>query len=165
MHTIKLLACGPLLLLATAASAQTESVTPRTEGVSSIGLGGGTGIYGLSGSHWLSDTASINVVAGPWLTYSNLGGGVEVDYLSQMPTLSETRNVVLGWHAGGGVAMGIQTGLGAAAGITGAGIAGVNVHFRPTPVELVVEYRPGVQIAPSFRILWYSATTHLRIYF
>lgn len=130
-----------------------------------LGLGGGTLTSGISAKYWLADSHAIQGVVGTWGATRagfNAGFGVSVDYLLEMPTITDTEPMELGWNlgAGGWLATGaFGEYLGAA------GVLGLELNFHPVPIDVVIEYRPGLSIVPTVGADLVNFTGHVRYYF
>lgn len=163
MHHRLLPALVGLALLAVPALAH-AGADHRRSGTVGVGLGGGTTGAGLSAKVFLSDASAIQAVAGPWGGWGNGGLGLSADYLYEMPTLVEGDAAELAWNVGAGAGVGIfsQT---ATLGVGVAGVLGLEVAFKPVPLDLVVEYRPTLSVLPGVGLDPIGATAHLRYFF
>ena len=143
-----------LLTFAAAPEAQAQ----RHPGSLGIGVGSATLASGLS----------LKPVAGPSALQITLGcrgsscSGVAgaVDVLAPMPNLATTAPFNLAWNVGIGGALGIGDGLDAAA----AFVLGLEFIFQPIPVDLVVEWRPSINVVPDVGFSPVSFGAHLRFY-
>jgi hypothetical protein len=136
----------------------------RRSGTVGVGLGGGTTGAGLSAKVFLSDASAVQAVAGPWGGWGNGGLGLSADYLYEMPTIVEGDVAELAWNVGAGAGVGIYS-QSATLGVAVAGVAGLEVAFKPAPLDLVIEYRPTLSVIPDVGLSLIGATAHLRYFF
>jgi hypothetical protein len=137
----------------------------RSAGNFGLGLGGGSATSGISAKYFMADHHALQGVVGTWgLGRSGYGTGlgVSVDYLFEMPAITDTDPLELGWNlglggwfatAGGGTALGAQ------------GVAGLEFAFHPVPIDVVIEYRPGLIIVPGVGADLINFSGHVRYYF
>lgn len=160
------------LLIGGQAFAQTPNESGFGVGLGSSNMASGISLKGAGGS------TAYQIVAGAWRggwvsggrigTYrgyrSYYGGlGVSFDYLYEQPNIASTEPFNLGWNAGLGAGLGIAGnglwGLGAN------GVVGLEFNFNPLPVDLTLEYRPGIYIYESgFGIDFVDFGAHLRFW-
>ena len=155
-----ILAAAVLLL---AASSPAEAGI-RQAGGTGVGLGSGTFANGLSLKHFLTDMTAVQVNAGTWGTYRHFGGGLAgcLDFLLEMPPLHKGQGFHVGWSLGAGGGFGLVADeLVAAA----AGVAGVEMNVTAIPIDVVLEYRPGLGIIPVVGFEVINFTGHVRYYF
>lgn len=152
------------LALPTAASAASPS-----GGNFGLGLGGGLGVSGLSGKYYLGDSAAIQGVVGWWGAGQTYGGlGVGADYLFERPEFAGGDPVTLGWNFGFGASAVAWDGGGVGDGalwLGASGVLGLEFLFQPVPIDLVLEYRPGVSLIPGFGVDLINGSGHIRWYF
>ncbi len=137
----------------------------RSGGNFGLGLGGGLAVSGLSGKYWLAEAHALQGVVGAW-GLGRAGGsslGVGLDYLIEMPTITDTEPVEIGWNLGVGGTLGVGGNGLAWAGASG--VAGLEFNFHPVPIDLVLEYRPGVVVVPAFGAYLVNFSGHIRYYF
>lgn len=143
---------------------------PRGGATFGLGVGGGTGISGLSGKYWLGEHNAFQGIVGTYGSgrYKDYAGntyytglGIGLDYLYEMPSLVETEPVIIGWNLGFGASVGLadNTFVGAA------GVLGLEADFQPVPIDLVLEYRPGLLLYPGVGADLWNFTGQLRFYF
>lgn len=136
-----------------------------------IGIGAGTIANGLSLKLPLGENALQGVIG-------ILGGGgaderfrhadgvaASLDYLWEMPSLARSPYFSIAWSFGPGAGFGVRTREQRAANLAVSGVAGLEFNFLAVPLDLVVEYRPTVEIAPHPRVELVDFTGHLRFYF
>lgn len=156
----------PILVAATAAlalSTTAQAATPSS-GNFGLGLGGGTGVTGLSGKYYLGESSAVQGMLGWWgLGHDASAMGLGADYLLEMPAFAEADPLKLGWNAGAGGMLWVWDGGGAA--IAGSGVLGLEVLLQPIPLDIVLEYRPTVLIIPDVYIDLVNFTGHIRYYF
>lgn len=152
------------LMMAAPAGAQAQD----RPGGFGIGLGQGTGVGGLSGKVHTGDVALQGVVGnwwhgwGRWGRHYRRGIGLSVDLLFNMPTFHDADVVQLAWNLGGGGAVGLA---GDRAFIRGQFVAGLEFIFPDVPLDLVLEWRPSVQLVPAnFWFNFGGAGAHIRFY-
>ncbi len=147
---------GALLIGALSASAPVQAASPA--GPFGIGVGGGLGVSGLSGKYYMGSTALQGMVG----TYAGDGLGVGVDYLLEMPNLTSSEPVDIAWNIGAGGSVGT---ISDTSFVAVSGVAGLEFNFNPVPIDLVLEYRPGVALVPGFAMDLVNFSGHLRFYF
>lgn len=163
------------LTLALAALAPRAHAAPdqiRKPGKFGIGLGSGTLSNGLSGKLYLADLHALQFTLGAFG-----GGGIDdrwhrvagfafgVDYLIELPDIVTAGDAfVLGWNAGVGGALGVADGHSDLA-VAAAGIVGLEFRLIPVPIDIVLEYRPGLLIIPDVAFDAVDFTAHIRFYF
>lgn len=155
-----LLAAASLLLFSSAASAGTPI---RSGGNFGFGIGGGYWYNGLSLKYFMGDnTALQGVIGGYGLGHDGYGGlGITGDFLWEMPALTDNEAFELGWNAGLGPSVGLGNnyfGLGVH------GTLGLEFNFNPIPIDLVLEYKPGLYVVPGVGADFWNFAGHLRIY-
>ena len=150
-----------VLLLGLLASAPAFADAPiRQGGNFGLGIGGDTYNSGLSLKYYMSSGQALQGVVG--FNYRRDWIGLNLDYLFEMPALATGNVVELGWNLGPGAAVGISDyGVGAAV----AGVAGLEFNFNPVPIDLVLEWRPSLNIVPNVDLDLVGFTGHIRFYF
>lgn len=159
------LLCSLFLLSLTPAA---EAAPPRGGAKVGVGIGGGLGVSGLSGKFWLPGDGALQVVVGGWGYGREVWGpdygygvGVGVDYLWEMPELTRSGPLVLGWNLGlGGT---VATTEPAWVGVSG--VAGLEFDFQPVPIDLTLEYRPGMRVTPGLGLDLINFSGHARVHF
>jgi hypothetical protein len=153
-----------LILLACLLASPAHAVAPRNGATFGIGLGAGFGVSGISGKYWLGEKNAFQGVIGGWgfgRTGSSLGLGLGLDYLWEMPTITQAGPMLLGWNLGVGGTLGIATPL--SAGVSG--VAGLEFNFQPVPIDVTIEYRPGLFLAPVIGADLVNFSGHVRYHF
>ena len=146
----------------------------RQAGHVGIGIGGGTWVSGLSAKFMLADQHALQLVVGYagrpwgyWRDWSRPGFGAELDYLYHFPEFFQSEVVNLGWNIGVGGTVGIVPRSGIGIGVNG--IVGFEILFQPVPMDLVIEYHPGIMILAGGQAGIYPAlldfSAHLRWWF
>ena len=136
-----------------------EAQAQRHPGSFGIGVGSTTHTSGLSLKQVAGPTA-LQATVGCWRGCDGLGGSL--DLLVNMPSFAAGEPLALAWNFGGGAALGLDSdGLGAMASF----ILGLELNFRVVPVDLVLEWRPGLQVAPDVDLKLTGFGGHLRFYF
>ncbi len=142
-------------------AAKAESI--RSGGMFGIGLGGGTGTSGLSMKYWMSSSHALQGVIGIW----GLGRGegtvlaLSGDYLFELPSLTKGSIIDLGWNIG----LGPFLGIGDATWIGVSGVLGLEFNFVPVPIDITIEYRPGLLVLPDVNADLIAFTGHIRYFF
>ena len=159
-HTPKVVATSMLLLGLLASTPAFADAPIRQAGNFGLGIGGGTYNSGLSLKYYTTGSQALQGVVGFNLRRDWIG--LNLDYLFEMPALATGSVVELGWNLGPGVAVGISDyGVGAAV----AGVAGLELNFNPIPIDLVLEWRPSLNVVPNVDIDLIGFTGHIRFYF
>jgi hypothetical protein len=147
-----------------------------------IGLGVGTTAAPISGKYFLDSTLSIQGNVGWWRgwwggcgrynrrnnRYDYCGGytrdalGLGADLLYEGGTLAGNESVTLDWEIGGGAGIGVGN---RTFGLAAAFVAGLQLNIHALPIDLVLEYRPGLYLVPYFAFSWFDFTGHVRYYF
>jgi len=122
-----------------------------------IGIGQGTGVLGLSLKAHKGPTA-VQLVVGRWDGASDIGA--EIDALAEFPTPLQTRLLGVDMNAGVGVAFGVGSPLQAAA----SPVLGLELNLVPVPIDIVIEYRPRLDIIPDIEFDPYGFGAHVRVY-
>lgn len=161
------------LMMTAPASAQAQQSRPGGFG---IGLGHSTGVAGISGKVHSGDIAIQGVVGNWWggwgarwgdrydrYYYRNRRGlGVSLDLLFNMPVIHDADVVQIAWNLGGGAAVGVSPHY---MHMRGQFVAGLEFIFPDVPLDLVLEWRPSVQIVPAdFWLNFAGGGAHIRVY-
>jgi len=147
----------------------------RANGNFGIGLGGGTFATGVSMKYFLDAPLSVQGTIGWWRgrywcsgRHCGYGGGdsfaLSADLLWEMPRFAGNEAVEVAWMLGGGVGLGIDDfdndfGLGAAF------VIGIELNIQPVPIDIVLEYRPGIYFLPGVSFDPVNFTGHIRYFF
>ncbi len=147
-----------LTLAATQASAEV-----RSSGNFGIGLGGGTGASGVSMKYFMADAHAVQGVVGVWGLGRDYGTviGLSLDYLWEGPSLARGSVIDLGWAIG----LGGFGGFGDAFWLGASGVLGLEFNFVPVPIDIVLEYRPGLLILNDLKADLINFGGHIRYYF
>jgi hypothetical protein len=150
--------------------ASSTSFAQRAPSGFGIGVGAATVASGLSIKTSTGSGYSFQGVIGTWRGWGRhwrFGGdslAVAGDFLIEMPALASGQIVSLGWNYGLGAGVGLSP-RGTAI-IGGSGVLGLEFNFVPAPIDLVIEYRPGLYIGDNYGgIALLDATAHLRFWF
>jgi hypothetical protein len=164
------------LLLSTSAFA---GMPIKQGGNFGIGLGVGTTAAPISMKYFLDSATSIQGNVGWWRGgfygcrhyrdrrycdgyFRDDAIGLGADFLFEGQPLAGNENVTLSWEIGGGAGIGVgDPGFGLAA----AFVTGLQLNIHAVPLDLVLEYRPGLYFVPYFDINWIDFTGHIRYYF
>lgn len=134
----------------------------RSAGSTGIGLGGGTASAGISAKHWLTKGTAIQGVVGSYGRWeAGSGIGLSADYLFEGPAIATGEVLDLGWNLGLGAGLGIGNELGVGV----SGVAGLEFAFVPAPIDLTLEYRPTLGVAPGLGFDLINFSGHLRWFF
>jgi len=168
--TLIIVSAMSLALTAPAAHAAPDAV--RVPGKIGVGIGSGTLANGLSAKWYLAYEHALQFNLG---VYG--GGGIHsrwahaagfafsVDYLFELPDIATVgRAFVLGWNVGAGGGIGVSNGHAQLA-VAASFVLGLELRFIPAPLDLVIEYRPGLLIVPEANFDPVDFTAHLRFYF
>jgi len=168
---------GTLALLAPPASAQQEAI--RTPGRFGLGLGMGTLANGLSAKYFIDRQHALQFHLGEfggggpryrWHRFRGLALGA--DYLFEGPRIVRAGKAFdLAWNIGGGVGLGFgdryygfsETRSRLACAV--AFVAGLEFNFIPIPLDIVLEWRPGLLVVPHVRLGVVDFTAQIRVYF
>lgn len=154
------------LFLALALPGAAQAGSPvRSGGNFGIGVGSGYWLNGLSLKYFMGQSASVQGVIGGYgygYGHDDYGGlGFSGDYLWEMPALTNNEAFELGWNAG----LGPNVGLGddwVAIGVHGT--LGLEFNFNPVPIDLVLEYKPGIFVVPGVGGDFWNFGGQIRIY-
>jgi len=166
-----------LSALALAAPALAEPI--RTPGRFGLGLGSGTISNGLSAKYFVDKSNALQFNLGDfggggfdrrWRHFGGFGFGF--DYLYEMPTLARAGNAFeLAWNLGLGVGVGLDDrddGHGHGAdhfALAAAFVLGLEFNFIPVPIDIVLEFRPGLLLVPRVDFDAVDFTAQIRFYF
>ena len=169
----RLLAALALIALGSSSNAFASSPI-RTAGNLGIGVGGGYWLDGLSLKYFMSDGMALQGVIGAWgyghndyyyghdyygTTYGEIG--FTGDYLWEEPALADSNGLELAWNIGLGPSLAAGSGY-VALGVHGT--LGLEFNFKPIPLDLVFEYKPGFLILPGVDADLFDFAAHIRIY-
>jgi len=170
--TITLLLASAMFLLPTDRAQAAGGV--RQVGNVGIGLGAGTLATGFSVKYHMDPKMSRQGNVGLWRSgwYCNRfrcwGGGQSLaasgDLIFEMPVLTGNKDVTLAWEVGGGVGLGLSE-YGNHVGFAINGVVGLQVNIDVVPLDVVLEYRPGIYLAPGFGFDLVNGGAHIRYYF
>jgi hypothetical protein len=137
-----------------------EAQAQRNPGSFGIGLGSATLASGLSLKQFAGPTA-FQFTVGCWRSSCSNALAASLDFLVNMPAFSTSEFLSVAWNFGGGGALGIgDSSLGAAA----AFVVGLEFNFQALPIDLVLEWRPGIRVVPDVGIGLLNTGAHLRLY-
>jgi hypothetical protein len=164
-----------VLLLAALTSPATVTAEPvRRVGHWGLGLGAGTFATGLSTKYFfereMSVQGNLGWWRGPYYCFRGrcYGGGdslaLSADLLFERPSFAGNDKVSVAWALGGGVGLGLEDefnnfGLGVSF------VIGIEVNVDVVPIDIAVEYRPGLGFLPGFDLNLINFTGHIRYYF
>lgn len=173
-RTARALAC--LLFASLALSAAPAEAKPvRTPGRFGLGIGSGTMANGLSAKYFAAKEHALQFNLGVfggggidnrWRRFGGLG--LSADYLFEMPTLVKAGQAFeLAWNVGAGIGIGLDDDdrgddfFALAASF----VLGLEFNFIPVPIDIVLEYRPGLLLTPDVDFDAVDFTGHIRFYF
>ncbi len=171
---------GAIVLVTTLAS--TAAAEPiRTPGRFGLGIGTGTLANGLSAKYFMNKKNALQFNLGEFggrgynRRWGRWGGfGFSADYLFEMPAIARAGDAFeLGWNIGAGLGVGFDnddydhkdkhyhdyTAFAASF------VLGLEFNFIPIPLDIVIEYRPGLLLAPYVDFYPIDFTAHIRVYF
>lgn len=176
---IKTIVGGALALVALTGTASAEPI--RTPGRFGLGIGMGTIANGLSAKYFVDKKNALQFNLGEFGgrgfddRWGHWGGfGFSADYLFEMPTIAKAGNAFeLAWNIGAGLGVGFDDddyhhkdkhyhdyfALGASF------VLGLELNFIPVPIDIVLEFRPGLLLVPYVDLDPVDFTAHLRVYF
>jgi hypothetical protein len=129
-----------------------------------LGIGGGMISTGISGKYYQGPVAFQGVVG--WWGLGREGTdalGLNLDFLKEQPSFAGGGPLQLGWNYGlGGGAVIVD---GGGLGLGASGIAGLEFLIQPVPLDIVLEYRPGLWIVPDVNLDLVNFSGHIRYYF
>ncbi len=138
-----------------------------------IGVGAGTLATGLSLKYFLSDATSVQGNLGFSRGCYGCGryGGryysesiaVSVDCLLERGPLMGDSQFSLDWEIGAGGGVGFSDGGNLALAVSG--VVGLQLNIHALPIDLVIEFRPGVVVVPDVYLNLVDFTGHVRYYF
>lgn len=138
-----------------------HATTPERGGPVGVGLGGGFGVSGLS-VKMAGQGSALQLMVGPYgLGRGGDGLGVGLDFLLEQPTFATADVLDLAWNLGLGGSLGVG-GDDVLIGVSG--VAGLEFNLRPIPIDVVLEYRPGLRLSPAGLDL-VNFSGHIRYYF
>lgn len=157
------------MVVAAPAAAQAQDSRPGGFG---LGLGQATGVSGISGKIHTGDIALQGVVGNWWGGWGRRyhydgprrrnGLGLSFDILANMETFHDADVVQLAWNLGGGAAVGVHPDWDPR--VRGQFVAGLEFIFPEVPLDLVIEYRPHLQLTPGWGFHLFGAGAHIRFY-
>ena len=168
---------GLFLLFATPTFAQNRGLgyPPRAikkAGNLGIGVGAGTLATGLSLKYFLSDFTSVQANVGfsrGCFGCGRFGGryysesvAASVDFLLERGPIVGDNKLSLDWEIGAGAGVGLSDRNVA---IAAAGVIGLQLNIHALPIDVVLEFRPGVVLVPEFYLNLVDFTGHVRYYF
>jgi len=139
----------------------------RTMGSFGLGLGAGTSTAGLSMKYFARETLALQGVVGAGYDSTTQGSwstglGAGADLLFEMPSFASLDDVEFGWSAGPGIGVSV-TDNGPSLAV--AGVVGLELGLLQVPMDIVLEYRPRMLLAPELGWDWFSLSGHIRWYF
>lgn len=140
----------------------------RTAGSLGLGLGAGTSTAGFSAKYFARETLAVQGVVGAgYGAHANRSGwstglGLGTDLLFELPTFAALDDVEFGISAGPGAGVWIYDGR---VDVAAAGVLGLEACLLVFPLDLVLEYRPRMMVAPTISFDWFSLSGHIRYYF
>ncbi|OGR09669.1 MAG: hypothetical protein A2341_14840 [Deltaproteobacteria bacterium RIFOXYB12_FULL_58_9] len=147
--------------------------TVRGNGNFGLGLGAGTFATGVSMKYFLDSPLSVQGNVGWWRNrywcgshHCFDGGGLALsaDLLFEQPAFAGNKQVQVAWEIGGGAGMGIDD-RGNDFGLGVTFVVGLQLLIDIVPVDVVLEYRPGVYLLPDAFFDFVNFTGHVRYYF
>lgn len=152
------------LTVATLVASVGFAASPTTAGSLGVGLGSGTWANGLSARYNLTAGTAVQANAGNYAAYGkakSLGFALSADYIAYRHTLKRAGPVDIGYNLGVGVGLGAFSN---ATLVRAAGVAGLEFNLNKFPLDVVLEFRPNVQIVPTVDLHLVYLTGHIRYY-
>jgi hypothetical protein len=157
------------------------SAQVRSAGNIGVGIGSGTYVGGFSLKYFSSESLAFQGNIGVWNNWLGYRGyyrdplyddycyrgrcqvfGLAVDALLEQPTILDSGEISLAWNVGGGL------GLGVAPRTVGFGanfVLGLEFNIDALPLDVTLEYRPGLLISPFFSFDFINFGAHIRFFF
>jgi hypothetical protein len=169
-HRLQFVVAALIFVGALLASSSAFAQKSRSGGALGIGIGAATIPAGVSFKTATESGVSFQGVIGAWRGHGKdwrFGAdsiGVAGDLLYEMPAIASGDVLSLAWNYGLGAGVGIGDFGGAIIGVTG--VVGLEFNFVAAPIDVVLEYRPGLYIGdgvldPEF----VDFTPHIRFWF
>jgi hypothetical protein len=146
----------------------------RRVGHFGLGLGAGTYATGLSTKYFFERSMAVQGNLGWWrdpyycIGHRCYGGGdslaLSADLLFERPSFAGNEQVNVAWALGGGVGLGLEDGFDRL-GLAAAFVIGIEVNVDVVPLDIAIEYRPGIAFIPDFDIDPVNFSGHVRYYF
>lgn len=153
----------------------------RTPGRFGLGIGMGTLANGLSAKYFIDKENALQFNLGEFggrgfdRRWGHWGGiGFSADYLFEMPAIARAGNAFeLAWNIGAGLGIGFDnddyehkhkhyhdyTAFAASF------VLGLEFNFIPAPIDIVIEFRPGLLLVPYVDFDPIDFTAHIRVFF
>lgn len=156
-RTFGMAAVAALVLMVMVPADALAGGSAARSGALGVGLGQGTRVWGLSIKTVRGGTG-IEVVGGRM----GDGYGLNISSLFEIPPLASGDILEFGVNLGAGGALGVGGGgVYASAGI----VAGLEFNLVPIPLDIVVDFRPTLDILQDFNVSLISFGGHIRFYF
>ncbi len=141
----------------------------RNAGNFGIGLGSGYA-SGLSGKYLLRESTAIQATLGTFGLFESRadvsGFALGADFLVEMPEFFRLSAVELAWNIGGGLGLSVfDSDFGDDLAISVQGVLGFEVNLVPIPLDIVIEYRPELQLVEDVEFDVFDLGAHVRYYF
>jgi len=165
------------LALLVVATSSADAKPIRTPGRFGLGIGSGTIANGLSAKYFVDSKNALQFNLGSFggrgfdNRWKRFGGvGFSADYLFEMPTIvTASRAFDLAWNIGAGIGLGFDDNdykdhrdyFALAASF----VLGLEFNFIPIPLDIVLEFRPGLLLTPDVDVDPVDFTGHIRGYF
>ena len=176
---MKAILCALALVTTLAGTASAEPI--RKPGRFGLGIGSGTLANGLSAKYFMNKKNALQFNLGTFggrgydSRWGRWGGfGFSADYLFEMPAIARAGDAFeLAWNLGAGLGVGFDnhdyehkdkryhdyTAFAASF------VLGLEFNFIAIPLDIVVEYRPGLLLVPYVNFYPIDFTAHIRVYF
>ncbi len=138
-----------------------------------VGVGAGTLATGLSMKYFLSDSTSVQGNVGFWRGCFGCGRfrgnfysdalALSVDFLLERGPLGGDSQFSVDWEIGAGGGLGFNDNANLGLGVSG--VLGLQLNIHAIPIDLVIEFRPGIIIVPDVYLNLVDFTGHVRYYF
>ena len=153
----------------------------RTPGRFGLGIGAGTIANGLSAKYFIDKQNALQFNLGSFgghgfdNRWHRFGGfGFSMDYLFEMPTIAVAgRAFELNWNLGAGLGIGFDDDdhdhkddhYDDYFALAASFVLGLEFDFIPIPLDIVLEFRPGILLVPYTDFDPVDFTAHIRVYF
>ena len=150
-----------LLCLTFAPAAHAEAPV-QSAGNLGLGLGAGTHVSGISAKYFMGSDFALQGVVGWWGAGREYGGiGVSADLLWEQRPLFQADALDIAWNIGPGVNLAAANN---ALGLGVGGVLGLEFNIHPFPMDIVLEYRPGISVIPDLQADLIGFGGHIRVY-
>lgn len=128
------------------------------------GLGGGSGVSGVTGKIFLGDALSAQATVGALYGF---GIALNADALLEMKPFFDHAALGMNWYVGAGGDVISYSGFGYGSGLSLGfnAVVGVSAQLKELPVELTIEVRPTFWLNNDYGLAWSNGGGAVRYYF